>query len=217
MYTRVAPRLWHLSPNIPSRRRRRLLFGPTFEQICERLVQEARVVKHGREESRIRPGFFRLWVRVRVHPHALDLFHNSSSGYRAQYYQSRSLGERANAFALRKLSVIILCFLATAAKRTCACQWVGKSLRAPGRKVWIHQGLWLRYARCRDRLLTVDRWERERTSPQRDRAKKAYWSGLVPDRETDIEVFGGFVSLSGRIMGQHKECRAWDLNKLGFT
>lgn len=217
MYARIGPRTWSLSHLISEGRRDRLLDSLPFTRICKQLVDEARLVDHGREQSCAQPGFYRVWIRMRFHTHAVDLFHNSASGYRAQYYHDPLLGERANTYAVEQLSYVAIAALSDSHKRTCAPEWVPASLEAPGRKVWIHQGLWLRHSSARDRLLRVERWERERIASFGKRAKKAFWSGLVPEEETDIKVLGGFLTMSRRALGEHKRDRAIELHEVGFT
>jgi hypothetical protein len=50
----------------------------------------------------------RAVVTIRTRPEAVDQFHNSSSGYRAQFYVSPALGESANRTAVEALSERVL-------------------------------------------------------------------------------------------------------------
>src|SRR6266849_1918015 len=78
----------------------RLSRPPMYEESVARLVREARVVQYKREGAERRPEFFRVHVTLRLNAATVDLFHNAPSGYRAQYYSNRGLGDRANAFVL---------------------------------------------------------------------------------------------------------------------
>jgi hypothetical protein len=217
MYSRISSSIWRFDKCIEAARRRRLSVSPSYVALCALLVSKARVVEHKRQESRRHPGYYRIRVRLRASARTIDLFHNSASGYRAQYYTSRSNGERANAHAVKELSRLALASLTRVSKRTCPVEWVHESLIAGGSKVWIHQGVWLRRAARADRHLLVDKWEREQASPDAARRKKAFWSALTPSRETDIEIIGGFVSLSATHLGVHKPRRSIELHQLGFT
>ena len=134
-----------------------------------------------------------------------------------QFYASTGAGDRANAHAVKVLSKIALSALTKAHKRTCPIDWVRKSLGAPGNKIWIHQGSWLRRARRADRHLLVVRWEKQCVSTDKKRREKAFWSALTPSGETDVEIMGGFITLSGTALGEHKPARSLDLHGLGFT
>ena len=70
---------------------------------------------------------------LKVDRSTVDLFHNSWSGYRAQYYRGVRIGERANDYALKKLTPRIKELLAGHEERTCPGWWVGREIIArPG-------------------------------------------------------------------------------------
>jgi hypothetical protein len=188
-----------------------------YEQIVARLEREAIVVAHKRERARNNPLFFRAQVTLKVAASTADRFHSSIGGYRAQFYDSVERGLRGNAYALDRLVPLVLNLLDGRQKRTCPTEWFEKSLLAPDAKVWIHQGLWWRYAKAEDRHLRVARWFEEQSSPDPDRRAKARWAALIPEKETRIDLKGAFLSLSGAPLGSLKPDRALNINQLGFT
>jgi hypothetical protein len=216
-FARVSEDEWLLDDGIDNDQKMRLLRGTTFERIVDRIVEEGTVASHKREKAKSKPNFFRIVLTLEVDALTVDLFHNSVSGYRAQYYKNSRNGERANEFALRKLAPRIKELLGGQEKRTCPWWWVEKSLLDPAAKMWIHQGLWLRYRSHRH--LLVARWtqKQKQTSLDKDRQKKANWASLTPHEETRIDLKGGFLTLDGVPLGELKETRSQDINELGFT
>lgn len=218
-FGRVPQKEWVLSHQMTLRQKRRLRRQTTYEQIIARLARGVALHDHTREGAHSKGGgrFFRTHVTLRVDTATVDLFHNSPSGYRAQYYLSAKNGDRANTYALRQLVPRIRQLLIGHAKRTCPWSWVEKSLLDPSAKVWIYQGRWWRHAKRKDRHLAVRRWVAEQTSPEKMRRRKAAWGALTPDRETRVDVKGGFTTLAGVPLGSLKLERAKDINELGFT
>src|SRR5262249_44028914 len=97
--------------------------------VADGLVRQIALVRVARERFRKVPGYFRAVLTLRVRATALDLFYNSVSGYRAQYYQAADLGTVANRFALDRLVLQVLRSVTSVNKPTCPPAWVEKSLR----------------------------------------------------------------------------------------
>lgn len=216
-FAQVSNNEWTLSKQIAASRRRQLQNPPSYEKLVEGLMHPMSLVKVAREESRDAPGYFRTVVVIKVQASSLDLFYNSASGYRAQYYEAPMLGIAANRFAIDRLLPAIATKVAEANKRTCPPAWVEASLRHPDAKLWPHQGLWIRYAKKADRNLLVARWLVQLTASDATRRKRAQCSMLTPAAEQLLELKGGFLSLSGSSLETLKPRRAQDLHELGFT
>ncbi len=217
-FVRISQGEWRLSDCMDRRRRRRLQSETTYEQIIWRVIDEATVLEHKREEACLKPGFFRVVVTLKVEPETVDLFHNSAAGYRAQYYLAASNGDCANAYALKQLAPRIRKLVDGQAKRTCPCWWVEKSLLDANAKLWIHQGHWLRHAKRNDRHLRVLRWIDQQACRDSDRRKKAVWASLTPNQEARLELKGGFLECeTDKPLGSLKSTRAQDIHELGFT
>lgn len=216
-FARVSEGEWLLGDGVDNDQRARLLSGTTFERVVDRIVEEGTLVFHKREKSCSERQYFRALLILKVDPSTVDLFHNSVSGYRAQYYDGVKNGERANAYALRRLTPRIKELLVGHEKRTCPWWWVEKSLLDPAAKVWIHQGLWLRHAKRTHPQLVVARWVQEEASLDPQRRKKATWASLTPREETRIDLKGGFLTLAGVPLGKSKRTRSEDIYELGFT
>ena len=83
-FVQVSDTEWRLSEYLTPRRRQKLQYSPSYDQLIDRLQRQMAVVEVARERSRDVPGFFRAVVALRVRASALDLFYNGASGYRAQ-------------------------------------------------------------------------------------------------------------------------------------
>jgi hypothetical protein len=208
---------WRLSERVTAKQRAQLLRGPSFEQIVERIASEMRLVALSRERARKNRLYFRAVLTIEVHASTVDLFHNSASGYRAQYYSSIKAGERANLYALKTLAPRIVRLSKALSKRTCQPGWLARSITDPSAKLWIHQGLWLRHAKSSDAVLLVSRWLKQCRTADPKRRKKAFWATLAPRSESRIDIKGAYFSKSGHALGTLKPSRAADIRNLGFT
>lgn len=217
VFVRLSKEAWNLSTQLATSRRRRLQCPPRYEHLVDGLLRQMSLVRVAREKSRDIPGYFRAVVILRVRASALDLFYNSASGYRAQYYGGAALGTAANRNAIDRLLPSITVAVADANKRTCPPDWVETSLRDPHAKLWPHQGLWVRYARKADRNLLVARWVARQADPDKKLRKRAERSMLTPANERLLELKGGFLSSTGSPLGTFKPKRSEDLHELGFT
>lgn len=216
-FIRVPRAMWRLSSACSSARVRRLWSPMTFETIVRRMIAEVTLVQFKRERARNRRQYFRVCITLRCTQRTVDSFHNGASGYRAQYFKSRSNGDRANRYLLNEISERVMYLMLRHPKRSCPFEWARTSLVDPDAKVWIYQGLWLRYPKTTDGQLLVPRWVREQQNSDSNRRKKARYAGLMPSRECRVEIMGGFVTLRGKSLGTLKPERARDLNELGFT
>ena len=207
---------WRL--RLPESRRRRLIEAPTFEAIVEGLRASAHILSLRREKLKRQEGYYRVVAVLKVDAQALDLFHNSRCGYRAQYYLGTEAGENANSYAVKVLSSRIKELLSGYQKRTCPSEWVERSLLHEEAKVWIHQGTWLRANRRSERNLSVERWTAGLTSADRKQRRRATWAMLTPGEEQRLDVKGGFVTTEGcRFRAPLKPGRSEDICKFGFT
>ncbi|MFZ2998885.1 MAG: hypothetical protein WA071_00935 [Undibacterium umbellatum] len=209
---------WKLSDTLNLQRRRWLLDSPPYDQIVHNILRGLSGVEVKRERSMEKPGYYRAVVTLHVDAAALDQFHSSASGYRAQYYENPALGSKANRFALDILLPRVRELVADCNKRTCPASWVAQSLQDSDAKLWIHQGLWLRQARKSDRSRLVPLWlTASQQDADKERRKMAMWSTLTPANETRLELMGGFLSLEGIALGTLKPDRGKKINELGFT
>lgn len=215
---RVEPGEWVLSQGVGGARLRRLLCAPEFPKVVRRLLSGARVQGVVRERLGSARDCARVVVCLAVGREILDLFHNSSSGYRAQYYRGPACGDAANDFVLEMLGAQVPALLRSLPGWEAAIEWAQASMRAPGAKVWIHQGLWLRHAKREDRVLRVPRWQTPRSECPRC-CKLAQWGMLAPAPMGVglLELKGGFLDKDGRAVGTKKPQRALELHSLGFT
>lgn len=216
-FTRLSSVTWKISERVALPRRAVLLQSPPYAQLVQELVAQSKLDKVARERSRDAPDFFRAVVTLEVSSSVLDLFYNSASGYRAQYYEDAALGARANRYALDRLLPHVINLLACYPSRTCPSSWVEKSLQDGSAKLWPRQGLWLRHAKTTDQNLLVARWTNRLLDPDKQPRYRARRSTLMPADETRLELKGGFLSLAGLSLGTLKPERSKDIHELGYT
>lgn len=217
-FVRIGDAEWKLSDILDLQRRRWLLDSPTYEQLVDNILRGLSCVEVKRERSTERPSCYRAVVTLHVDAAALDQFHSSASGYRAQYYESVALGCKANRFALDTFLPRVKQLVVSHNKRTCPASWVTRSLQDRDAKLWVHQGQWLRHARKSDRNLLVPRWLiASQQDTDKERRKLAMWSMLIPTNETRLKLMGGFLSREGSSLETFKPHRGHHINELGFT
>ena len=218
LFKRIGKEIWHLASAVDEPRRHRLLSGMRFDQIVCRILGSARLAAYVQEVHCCKKDFCRAVIRLEMESELVDLFHNSASGYRAQYYYGVRAGEQANQYAVKTLVPHIMELLAAQENLTSPLWWVKKSLMARQAKLWIHQGRWLHNARMSDRNLQLQRWIDNLNSSDASTRKKARWGSLAPMEETKIELKGAFLMLDGTpLAGIVKPSRARDIRDFGFT
>jgi hypothetical protein len=214
---------WGINNSVKRIRRNRLLGETPFDEIVARICAEAKLVhvsgpEDGREGDKI--GLHRWSVSLQASPEAIDLWHNSRGGYRAQYYVSQDAGEAANAYALEQLTKLTKYLMQTDQYRRRYWRRASVSICHPFARVWIHQGSWCRSgrrAKLADRLLHVQRW---RVDPRDDgdRQTKKVLGTLIPENETKLKIIGQWlVDADHPSAVLPKEKRANHINKCGFT
>lgn len=216
-FGRVSDCEWKLSSSMGKTRRERLYASDCYEVLLEKLLEEALVVGVKREWAHQQRVYRRVVLTLKVEPVDLDLFYNSPSGYRAQYYLSTEIGARANRYAIDKLSAVLHVKAAHIKKRGLNWEWAKQSLMNNDAKLWPHQGLWLYRARLNDRNLVVDRWVNTKSENEEERRKGAIWSTLTPNDESLLVFKGGFISPDGEPFGTFKPSRSLNIHELGFT
>ncbi|HMQ04876.1 MAG TPA: hypothetical protein PKD26_13230 [Pyrinomonadaceae bacterium] len=226
-FGRVEPAEWKLESKIQGNRQLELLSGPPYEEIVERIVSEMKLasvrvpkitdcrVLRAHPETK----YYRVEITIKVAARTVDLFHNSASGYRAQYYINTIEGERANAFAVAAVSERLLTMIAPNHRRRLERPLIEKSIMHRRTKIWIHQGRWLRESRKALRNLIVDRWNNEIGCCSLWSSKNGkFWSMLTPANETQLVIKGNPITQDGQSLRINlKPDRARMLSKCGFT
>jgi hypothetical protein len=218
MFAILPEHTWILTEAVSGVRRQALLSTP-YEDIVANIVSRANVGKlraeHNKKPMLDHPLRLlkRYRVEIRLPCNIVDLFHNGAGGYRAQFYESIRLGEKANDFCRNNI-LALLKFREN--KRD---QLAAASLYCQTTKVWIHQGLWIRPPRLRLQNLRVPRWECDEKSAAEERKKRWKQSMLAPDDECRIDLIGGWLRCSDqKLIGQnHKPLRSQHIHYFGFT
>lgn len=216
-FTRIEPEVWRLDGAITGARRRRLLQPPEYDEIIKRLLQDVSLEVACCQRAKDGAKACRVVAKLRTTPLAIDLFHNSVAGYRAQYLSGASVGEAANTNALSALLPAIVPLLLQGRPNFPSVVFE-QSLRHPWAKIWIHQGLWLCHARREEEVLQVPLWAARAASSEPRVRKLVRWGSLAPDTEPSFVIKGGFVFLDGsHRLGEPPENRAEDIHTCGFT
>lgn len=209
---------WVISDAVKGQRRNNLLSSIDYKTIINRIITNiVEVSCLSPEKCRGMPDYKRARVKLITDKAIIDLFHNSNSGYRAQYYVSPASGDKANQYALEKIVPLVLKELA----KKKDFQWLQESLLGEDSKIWIHQGIWLRFRRKIDRNLLVPRWDRRSSKDKKER-KLSVWSMLTPNEEKHLIVKGTWLNPQGNPMPEKykpksiKE-RSCHIHYTGFT
>ena len=209
---------WQLHLLADGNRRRRLRRSYAYPQLVARLAARSEVL-----QAIVRPAdtdrrALRVEAILRVEASDLDLFFNSASGYRAQYYQAEDLGNAANRLAMDALIPNIVAQAIHVRSKQSARDLARSSLEAVSAKVWVYQGAWLRLCRKEERVLTVPRWQLNLSSEDRRARKLVRWGALAPATETRIVVKGAFIADGRAIsLGKAPRDRTSELHNFGFT
>jgi len=223
MFAILPEHIWILTEAVSGARRQELLSTP-FEAIVGEIASRG---TPGKPKFRSnlnpifdhRPGSLKRYcVEIRLSCNVVDLFHNGAGGYRAQFYESIELGEKANDYCR---DVILRLIESQETKRD--QNWMAKpeaaSLYCQTTKVWIHQGPWIRPPRLRLQNLRVSRWQCDEKSADEERKKRWKQSMLAPDEEPRINLIGGWLHTSDQkpLGRNHKPLRSQHIHCFGFT
>lgn len=205
----VSPTEWRFDQSIVEPRRTRLL-TTEFPEIVKRLVDESQVLICKRKLSKKNPGDSRAYFKLSLGNETVDLFHNGAGGYRAQYYLDPALGEQANPHVLTAINEI-----AAKANHSLPPDFVSSSMSGPGAKVWIREGAWL--SDNKDHHLDVARWKVTASKVGLHKRFQASWAELTPEKETILEIKGGWVDEQFRPTDSAKPLRTEELHLHGYT
>lgn len=219
----VPSTVWELSERVNDERRERLLKTP-FDKIVEMIIRNGKVgkVHYERNKATIsnheKRSLKRYYVEIELPTKVVDLFHNGAGGYRAQYYVSAAIGEKANNFCCKKILGLIES-KRDREKINHHSEAETKSFSRPTAKVWIHQGVWSRHKRISDRNLHVARWKSDPRVTCDRRKKLLLWSMLTPDAENRIKLIGGWLRCcdENSLGKSSKPNRSEEIHELGFT
>jgi len=226
-FSQVPREQWRFAKGFPASRRHHLQESPTYEEIVdgvlkafeiERVFAETPNAKNLHSITARKAGVRRVVIRLKSDAWWIDLFHNSSGGYRAQFWHSVVLGETANQFIINKLMPAARSLMDQGPLSHRVESIREASLKPAEMKVWIHQGLWCRFRRLDDRVLEVPRWHENRESDDKRAKKLATYASLAPDNETLLELIGKWVYPGGNEWCPEKgKKRSLEIHQYGFT
>jgi hypothetical protein len=213
--------VWVLGDSIAQSRRHSLLAPPSFEDIVRTLREAAVIHWRGRKPPNrpTEPPTKRFVVILAFpnHEWAVDLFHNSAAGVRAQCLRDVTIGGEALDHArnvLRDRAVELLEFQRLTPPFR---EFALKSLGEESTKIWIHQGKWCRHAKVDVRELRIREWEESKPSCKRGKQLVRYGSKAPTDPPL-IDVLGGLFTARGDpFAGKPSDSRPRNVNRFGFT
>lgn len=209
---------WQLAQVVDDDRRQRLLYPSDFEDIVYKMLGQLELLRLAAEPAPKNQRGHRVSAQLRSEKTAVDLFFNSSSGYRAQYLRDADLGKKANRFVIDELIRVLSRAVCEPTTEEGLRLIFEASIAHPWAKVWIHQGPWLLFSRRSQRVLLVPSWQSELNSPDKHRRKLARWGSLAPAEETRLILKGGYVDSGALLMtGKSADTRGQELHSLGFT
>jgi hypothetical protein len=133
----------------PSERRSYLELDPSFEDIAQRVADEA--VCEFAEPDRLcktavwaSEGTWRAWFKIRVHSSTSDLSYNGRDGLRGRYWQDPAAGVLATHHVLSLLEERLLDYVRThpeciVSEPTASERSIERSLDAGSAKIWAHE------------------------------------------------------------------------------
>ncbi|SFQ60097.1 hypothetical protein SAMN03159489_04449 [Pseudomonas sp. NFPP07] len=217
MYARIDPSRWKITETVAVERRDQLLNAPDFQVIVDRLVEKTDKILMVREHCCKSHDYFRVVATLHcTQSRLVDFFHNANTGYRAQYLESPSLGDAANAYCSQQFASLVEAKVRKKLPGHWSLDWASESIHSKCAKSWIYQGLWIRNARedCED--LKVDAWS-PKCGTDKDKRRKARYGRQLPGEENRIVLKGGWISIDLKCLGSLKSERANDIHRYGFT
>lgn len=220
-FNRQARDQWRVSTAIPNRRREQLLNAPDFRDIVKLLKRSVRCVSVHGERGRNEPAQRRVSaISTFESARCVGLFHNASSGYRAQYLSAPSLGEQANAFTVNSLLPRVLGQLDGNPLRGWDLWTAHISLLALDTNAWIRQGLWLWHAagECDD--LMVPNWVARSRDPDKNVRRRVRYGRQLPSQTESIVIKGAWIDDKGQPVKappKSQARRSIHIHRDGFT
>ena len=152
--------------------------------------------------------------KIRVCQTTSDLFFNSRSGYRAQYYESANNGKRHNRLLLDELIPALITRVPPSQNGDRGPEWVRYSLEQPSAKIWISEDE-IDLADSNNPWLALKRWNDEYYKNSFN-TKAFYGSHLHQNRY--LKIMGAFLDPSGKEwVPKEKQRRAEDIHDYGFS
>jgi len=207
--------MWSYSNSVPETRRIALNNAPPFLELIERVRTEMRLLCADWQDCDVMDGYRRRVYCISLCHELFDLFFNSATGYRAQYFHSLNKGLQANAQAIKALVPPLL--RDSEAINSEAAE-IESSWTAPSAKLWLAEhekhlcdaclGEWSPPQDSEPDILN-GRWEKG------DHVKSRY--GRKAYSFTKIRIFGGFIDAYGHEYtpwdkldrAKHLYCHGW--------
>ncbi|QQE87916.1 hypothetical protein [Azotobacter chroococcum] len=199
-------------------RRTRMQNPPPFSRIIDQLKDEMNLVCFHREQKSSDQSYSRAVFCATVEPALFDLFFNSPTGYRGEFFISPERGVAANRLLLQELSPKLIQFAAI--QDTGIDQaWLLESLSKLSAKAWLAEESLSLCSKCAGEWSTSYVSELEIRNGRWECSDHAYsvWGRQAPCL-TKIRFFGGFInSTNQEWLAEHKQSRAAQIWQYGWT
>lgn len=221
-FCKISKKKWSLE-NIHGARLRRLQEPPSFKDIIFKIKKKAKVSSCKPEfcDKKGFKNYQRYVIELEIDEILVDLFHNSRTGYRAQYFYSEEQGEVANKYALEELiGSPFSRFLDISYKKDSETKLkILDSITHPNSKIWIHQGPWMhpKHGMKIHRNLHVSKWKAHLTDTNSIIVNKVRLGILTPDDEIGLTIIGEFLDSNGNVPSFVRKNRPREINLYGFT
>ena len=147
----------------------------------------------------------------------VDIFHNSSTGVRAQCFYDIGLGEEALDHARDMLRARAIELAERRRNGPIPLKVICASLGLDSTKVWIYQGLWARRARLAERHLRIAQWQAHENSECRTIRDLVRFGSKAPNEPAAVNLIGGWWHPSVEVAGKSSALRARQIHNYGFT
>jgi hypothetical protein len=184
-----------------------------FDELILKLKQEMQVVCFHRDVCDKDNTYSRPMFCVYIGFTLFDLFFNSASGYRGQYFESPNQGNNANRRLLDTLSPLLVNW-ALANNQPIDLDWLNTSLSQNSSKAWLVEYYALNCQECDNEwtssykpelMIENQRWNKSSNGAQAPQFSK-------------IRIFGGFINhQKDEWVADHKKCRATHIWQNGWS
>ena len=201
--------MWEYKGVCDDQRLRRLQTSVPFEDIVARLKRNMQIVCCHTPDCCDKPGYKRTIYCVELRAELFDMFFNSQSGYRGEYFESPHRGLSANALLLTTVRPQLVDWMG-AHFMDQDPEFAATSISSPSAKVWLAEETLSLCAQCKgewnasvpaDLEIINGRWEI-------DSHVEAEW-GRQAHLFRKLRFIGAFLSDAGEeYVAPHKKSRA---------
>lgn len=188
---------WQYSSAVDQARQNRLLAVSSFYDVVDQIEKELTILCYHTQHCDDAYGYARSVFCIRVPEEVFDIFFNSPSGYRANYFSSPSLGLQQNHFLIQRL-FLKLSLWAQQSVGGYSADFAQKSMLSISSKAWL--------AECSMEICDACKGEWSASSDGNAEISNSRWEqssqpnsryGIKAPLHTKIRLFGAFLNNRG--------------------